>query len=275
MSRRRAVLLAALFTLGLGACGPAIFFFGDSQLYATSAPMKRAYNSDYTLTIDPEGGCGVLPPRNPACTGGDWPALIASTMQKHGRPAAVEVQLGINDVYGYSVAELDARAPDAIRAFLALIPADLHVVWANVPETLRAFIPQTNAFNDALDRVDQESEQLDVVDIQTLFAPHWPEWFGPDQLHFNAIGSDVYTEAMCRALDKYALVSPSAACNPAPTTTTTTEPEPTTTTTTEPETTTTTTTEPETTTTTTEPEPTTTTTTEPETTTTTAEPETP
>jgi hypothetical protein len=99
------------------------------------------------------------------------------------------------------------------------------VVWANVPDAQPAWAPGVSeriaAVNDALALVDAELAQLSVIDLRAHFAGHWPEWYAPDQWHWNDAGAREYAVVTCRALDGFDLTEAPAECDPAPATTTT------------------------------------------------------
>jgi lysophospholipase L1-like esterase len=258
-SMRRLVVVAAGAVL-LAGCGPLVFILGDSQVGVASDAAGRAFNSDYLLALRAKPSCGLLPNANPQCPGPvDWRAEYNDMVEKKGTPKVVIVELGTNDAANYTETVISLLEPQAIRDFVSNIPSDVPVVWSNIPAVTPSWDPtidtRIQAVNTALAQVDGELSQLQVVDVRSFFADHFPEWFGSDQWHFNQTGSEQYAAFMCHSLDGLHLTDGTPKCDP---TTTTTEPATTTTeppTTTSTESSTTTTTVPEETTTTAAPAP--------------------
>jgi hypothetical protein len=218
---RRAGALAAVLAVMLAGCGPKVFGFGDSELGVSQTEVGHAFNSDYLFFADAKPGCGLI--ANPVCTNAlDWPGEMQSEIASNGNPDVVVAEIGLNDAAWQTNATIQSDEVPAIRAFMSLVPANVHVVWANLPAMSDAHDPGFSdrivLVNDALATVAAGNPMLSIADVHAAFGNHYPDWFGDDHFHFNATGRSVFARTLCMAVAAVPLIDHQPACDPGPST---------------------------------------------------------
>jgi hypothetical protein len=230
--RRMVVVMLAVAPL-LASCTPRVAFFGDSELDLSREEVVAAQTGPDQSTntvVYGEIGCGLTPPGDTHdCHAGStqadvdryWKELIADDVSK-GRPAYIQVELGIDDAFSQTSSELQTYA-SRIRRFLSWLPAGVPVLWDNIPAMAPAPAPDIDTnfriINRALARVARSSSVLHVVDLRRAFKGHWPDWFRDDQLHYNDVGQRKFARVNCEALNDLSAANGSAVgapCHPTP-----------------------------------------------------------
>lgn len=228
-ARRTAVVVLALSPL-LAACGPRVVFWGDSELYYSSAEVVSAQVGPEQSTdtvVYAKFGCGLMPSGDTNdCRAGSTQAevdrywkLVIGNDAASGKPGFIEVELGLNDAFWHTTAEVATYAT-RIRHFLKWLPAGVPVLWDNIPAIAPDVDAKSQVINQALRRVARSTPVLHVVDVRTRFMGHWPGWFQPDHVHFDQKGQNEFAIVNCRALNTVSAaldprgVGVGAACDP-------------------------------------------------------------
>jgi len=207
--RVRRVALVLLATLLLGACGPVVAMFGDSNTARSADSIRTALegqNGDYIPRVYGEPWCGLLP--NADCTI-DWSQLIADDRDQM-QPDVYVVALGLDDALWQTDAAL-ADYGTSIDQFVELLDPpggrQVPILWMNLPiiqSTKHPGTPERIAtINAALDAAAQRwPDVLTVVDMRDVFTPHYPDWWVSDGLHLNATGQAEFGALVRQSVDQ-------------------------------------------------------------------------
>jgi lysophospholipase L1-like esterase len=232
--KRRFALLLVAIAFATAACNPLLQLLGDSQTALQNRTLQTTLTPYMSVAIEGKSACGILDNPNPTCNHYDWAGDVAARIA-HGPPKYVVTELGTNDAFYYSAADLVSLWPPALEHWINLWPTNVQVYWVNVPYMPgRPDVdPQVDTINQMLVNEASVNPRLNIIDLHTLMLGH-DDWFEGDGVHLNALGGQAWADLVCHTVT--AADYPGVpACGDENTTTTSTPD----TTTTEPETTTT------------------------------------